>query len=312
MTTLSILYFGMLGELSRRPLEDLIDAGFEIRAVVIPGTDDDTDGPEFLDPPDLNAPELGIEDLDFVPMVSQYMQPSVITLAWEHKIRLVSINDLHQPQAYDVLADFAPDLICVSCFSKIIPLRLLQLPKKGALNLHPALLPKYRGPAPVFWQMHNGEPHLGVTVHFMTEHLDAGDVVLQGPVPFPDAATGNELEALCAEAGAALMAEAVRQVAAGTATRTPQEEADSSYYSLPTRADLIISTEQSAQRAFNFVRSVESPAGPLPFEVQVGEERLGLSEAVSYTADEMLGVPYRREDDLVAIQFAAGVLRIKE
>jgi methionyl-tRNA formyltransferase len=311
MTNLSILYFGMLGELSRRPLEALIESGVEIKAVVIPGTDDQ-EGPMFLDPPDLNSPELGLDDLDFVPMVSQYMQASIITLAWEHKIRLLCVNDLHQPEAQTLLAGFAPDLICVSCFSKIIPLPLLQLPKWGALNLHPALLPRYRGPSPVFWQLRNGEPTLGATIHFMTEHLDAGDVVLQAPVTFPDGATGSELEVLCAETGARLMVEAVRQVSAGTATRTPQVEADSSYYSLPSRADLVITPNQSAQRAFNFIRAVESPGGPLPFEVRVGDESFGVAEAVSYTADEVLGAPYTREYDTVAIQFARGVLRIRE
>jgi methionyl-tRNA formyltransferase len=311
MTHLSILYFGMLGELSRRPLEALLEAGINIKAVVIPGTDDQ-EGPVFLDPPDLNAPELGLDDLDFVPMVSQYMQPSVITLAWENKIRLAAIYDLHQPAAYDLLAEFAPDLVCVSCFSKIIPPRLLQLPKLGVLNLHPALLPKYRGPSPVFWQLHNGEPTLGVTVHYMNEHLDSGDIVLQAKVPFPDGATGSELETLCAEAGAGLMVEAVRKVSDGTAARTPQVASDSSYYPLPSRADLILTPQQSAQSAYNFVCGIESPGGPLPFEVHIGEEIFAIDSVVGYNPNETLGVPYRREDDVVVIQFTPGVLRIRE
>jgi methionyl-tRNA formyltransferase len=312
MTNLSILYFGMLGELSRRPLEALIAAGFEIKAVVIPGTEDQ-DEMMFLDPPDLSSPELGLEDMDFVPMVAQYMQPSVITLAWEHKIRLLCVNTLNQPNVYDTLAGFAPDLICVSCFSKIIPLAVLNLPPKGALNLHPALLPRYRGPSPIFWQLRNGEPNLAVTVHYMTEKLDSGDIVLQAPVAFPDGATGDELEALCGEAGAGLMVEAMQRVGKGTVIRTPQVEAESSYYSFPTAADLILTTLQSAQQAFNFIKAVESPGGRLPFVVQVGEETFAVGEAVGYAGDEVLGTAYRREDEgVVAIQFERGVLRIRE
>src|SRR5258708_2484486 len=120
MTNLSILYFGMLGELSYRPLVALIAAGFEIKAVVIPCTDDQEDF-MFLDPPALSSTELGLDVLYLVPMISQYMQPSVITPAWENKIRLLCVTDLKQPDVYDTLASFAPDLICVSCFSKIIP-----------------------------------------------------------------------------------------------------------------------------------------------------------------------------------------------
>jgi len=312
MTNLSILYFGMLGELSRRPLEALIAAGFEIKAVVIPGTDDQ-DEMMFLDPPDLSSPELGLDDMNFVPMVSQYMQPSVITLAWEHKIRLLCVNDLNRPNVYETLAEFAPDLICVSCFSKIIPLTVLNLPPKGALNLHPAPLPHYRGPLPIFWQLRNGETNLAVTVHYMTEKLDSGDIVLQSPVPFPDGASEEMLDGLCAEAGAGLMVEAVQRLSAGTATRTPQVEADASYYSFPTGADLILTIAQSAQQAFNFIRSLHSPGGRLPFVVQVGEAAFGVGEAVAYAADEVLGAAYRREDEgVVAIQFERGVLRIRE
>ncbi len=284
MTDCSILYFGMLGELSRRPLEALLQAGIPVSAVVIPGTHDQKD-PMFLDPPNLNAPELGLDDLEFVPLVSQYLQPSVITLAWEHQLRLISINHLNDPRAYDLLAGFKPDLICVSCFSKIIPSALLHLPGLGALNLHPALLPRYRGPSPIFWQLRQGETHTGVTIHTMSEHLDAGDIVLQKPIVFPDGASGADLEALCAEAGAAALVEAVEQVCRGEGARTPQVEAESSYYSLPTRADLRLTTAQPARQAFNFIQGVDSPGGPLPFEIIVGETTFPVLEVVSYSAD---------------------------
>ncbi len=302
----SILYLGMpiAGELSRRPLAALLDAGIHVCAVVIPGLDTDLD-PVPLDPPDLDIP-----DFEFVPVVSRYLASSAITLAWEHHIPLLSIGAFG-PSAHETLAAFQPDVICVSCFSRIIPPTILNLPRRGALNLHPSLLPRCRGPMPLFWQFRNGETRTGVTLHFMSERVDAGDILSQMDVPFPDGISGTEAEELCAETGARLMVEGVNLIRGGNPPRRPQNEADSSYYPLPSRAELTIHTTQPARRAFNFIRGAASMVGDVPFEIVVGDTTFRVHDAVGYSADAVLGEPYRREGDGVSIQFEPGVLRIK-
>jgi methionyl-tRNA formyltransferase len=304
MTNLSILYFGMFGELSRRPLAALIELGAHICAVVVPGTDNQPE-PLPLDPPDIDP-----SDLDFIPMVSQFMQPSAITLAWEHHLPLLSIGNLAHPAALETLAALQPDLLLVSCFSKIIPPALLQLPRLAALNLHPSLLPRYRGPAPLFWQLRQGA-NPGVTLHYLTERLDAGEIMLQTLVEFPDGISGAEAEALCADAGSGLMIQALDLLCRGAAPRTPQDETQASYQPLPTRADLTITTTQPARRAFNFIRGVDSPSGPLPFDIVVGSETFRPAQALSYSVAEKLDTPYQRTGDELAIQFEPGVLRIR-
>ena len=301
----SILYMGMPigGELSRRPLAALIDSGIHVCAVVVPGLETDLD-PVPLDPPDLDIP-----DFAFVPMVSQYLTPSAITLAWEHHLPLLSIGAFGS-SAYGALAAFQPDVICVSCFSRIIPPAILNLPKHGAVNLHPSLLPRYRGPMPLFWQFRNGESRTGVTLHYMSERVDAGDILSQTDVKFPDGVGGAEAEELCADAGARLMVEGVNLIRGGTPPRRPQNEADSSYYPLPSRAELTLHTNQPARRAFNFIRGAASMAGSVPFEIVVGDTTFRVHDAVEYSADAVLGEPYRREGDGVSIQFEPGVLRI--
>jgi methionyl-tRNA formyltransferase len=301
----AILYFGMFGELSRRPLAALLESGARVAAVVVPGLETDI-APESLTPPEIDLPGF-----DFVPMISQYLQPSAITLAWEHKIPLWSMSALGDPRALEILAGYEPELICVSCFSRIIPPAVLALPHLGSLNLHPSRLPRYRGPAPLFWQFRAGETDTAVTVHYMSEKIDAGDIVLQAAVTLPDGVDGPEAEALCAEAGAGLLAEAVDQVSRGTAPRRPQSAAEASYLPLPGRADLSLSVDWTARRAFNFVRGAGSPDSQLQFEVIAGDQSFGIVEAVSYSGDEQLGAPYRREGDVLAVQFSPGVLRAR-
>ncbi|HKZ68828.1 MAG TPA: formyltransferase family protein [Anaerolineales bacterium] len=307
MQNFSILYMGMPtgGELSRLPLLALLEAGFNLCAVVMPGAKSEPD-PIHLDPPDIDPAEL-----DFVPMVSKHLAPSVITVAWEHKIPLIAIGSLKRPAAYEALAALQPDLICVSCFSRIIPPAILSLPKRGAINLHPALLPRYRGPWPLFWQFKHGEGHTGVTMHYMAKQVDAGDIILQSEVPFEDGISATEADRLCGEAGGRIMVEAANLIRAGTPPRRPQNEAQASYYPLPTRADLTVHTAQPARRAFNFIRGVRQMVGEAPLEILVGETKFRTQEAVEYSAEAALGEPYRREGDEVLIQFEPGVLRIK-
>jgi methionyl-tRNA formyltransferase len=305
MTDLSILYFGMFGELSRRPLAALLESGAHICGVIVPGTNDQPE-PVPLDPPEIDLPGV-----DFIPMVSEYMQPSVITVAWEHHLPLLSIGDLNHAQTLPALTAFQPDLIVVSCFSKIIPPAILQLPRMGAINLHPSLLPRYRGPSPFFWQLRNGETDTGVTVHYLNEQLDAGEILLQVPVRYPDGLSGAQAGELCAQAGSRLLVQALDLLRRGAAPRIPQDESQATYQSLPARDDLIITTDWSARRAFNFLRGVDSPNGPLPFDIIVGDQTFRVGEALSYSADEKLANAFERNGDNVAIQFEPGVLRIR-
>lgn len=301
----SILYFGMFGELSRHPLAALIESGAHICAVIVPGTDDQPE-PVPLDPPEIDLPEV-----DFIPMVSQFLQASAITLAWAHQLPLLSIGDLAHPQTLPALSAFQPDLICVSCFSKIIPPAILKLPRRGAINLHPARLPRYRGPAPLFWQFRNGETDPGVTIHYLTDQLDAGDILLQTKVELPDGISSVVAEEIFAATGSGLLIQALDLLRQGAAPRTPQDETQASYQSLPSRTDLTLTTDWSARRAFNFIRGVVSPNSPLPFDIVVSDQTFRVTEARSYSAEEKLTNTYERNGDEIAIQFKPGVLRIK-
>ena len=126
-----------------------------------------------------------------------------------------------------------PDLICVATFPHLLPQPLLELAPCGALGLHPSLLPRHRGPDPVFWTYHAGDEEAGVSVFWLDESEDAGDLAAQEAIPVRRGCPGAELYAEVARRGAALLSAVVGQVAAGRAHRRRQEAALATREPLP-------------------------------------------------------------------------------
>jgi methionyl-tRNA formyltransferase len=237
------------------------------------------------------------------------VKPCIVNLASAHGIPVVEVKVLSAPATLAALETYRPEVICVACFPRIFPRALLAIPPLGCLNLHPSLLPAYRGPAPLFWQFRQGESRTGVTVHFMDEGADTGDIALQSAVAFPDGISGAEADRICSQAGAALMVQAIDLLQRGACPRRSQPEAGSSYFTWPARADFEISTGWSARRAYNFIRGTEE-WGVL-FEIPVRDGRIEVHRAISFSPDEILGESWRFVREEVWVQFAEGVLRVQ-
>jgi methionyl-tRNA formyltransferase len=117
-----------------------------------------------------------------------------------------------------------PDLIVTAAFGQILPKELLEVPKLGCVNVHASLLPKYRGGAPIHQSIMDGETETGVTIMYMVEKLDAGDIISQVVVPIEDTDhTGLLFEELSI-AGTQLLKETLPSILDGTNTKTPQDE----------------------------------------------------------------------------------------
>ncbi|NGO73516.1 methionyl-tRNA formyltransferase, partial [Streptomyces sp. SB3404] len=114
------------------------------------------------------------------------------------------------------LPGYRPDLLVCNGFPWRLPGALLRLPRLGALNIHHSLLPRYRGPIPVHWAIRDGERHTGVTVHWMDEDFDTGDIVVQrGGVPIADEFDPDQLLADLNVFGGRLLTEALERVREG-------------------------------------------------------------------------------------------------
>lgn len=132
-------------------------------------------------------------------------------------------------EAEALVKQLAPELIVVAAYGKILPEEILNTPPYGSINVHSSLLPKYRGAAPINWAILNGEKTTGVSIMYMAKALDAGDVILQKSTAIGPEEDAPALTARLAELGAEALSETVAALAAGTATRTPQDELEMTY-----------------------------------------------------------------------------------
>ncbi len=143
--------------------------------------------------------------------------------------------DVYQPvtlrdeAALELVKGLAPELTVVAAYGKLLPEAILAVPPLGSINVHSSLLPKYRGAAPINWAILNGEKTTGVSIMYMAKALDAGDVILQKSTPIGPDEDAPALTARLAQLGAEALSETVAALAAGTAARTPQDEAEMTY-----------------------------------------------------------------------------------
>ena len=122
------------------------------------------------------------------------------------------------------IIDENPDMIVVVSYGKFLPKSILNKPKYGCINVHPSLLPQYRGSAPIQWAILNGDKITGTTIMKMNEKMDAGDIILQKEVSILENETTGELWDRLAKISSELLLDAIEQIENGTAKYTKQTE----------------------------------------------------------------------------------------
>lgn len=152
--------------------------------------------------------------------------PPVKLLALEKGIPVYQPKTLKGEESEETFRSFAPDLAVVVAYGRILPSALLTIPKYGAINLHVSKLPAYRGAAPIQWAVLNGEKETGVTVMYLNEGLDTGDIISMRPVSIGENETAGDLFERMEKIGAEELVKAVADIAAGRAERTLQNHAE--------------------------------------------------------------------------------------
>ncbi|MBQ7314697.1 MAG: methionyl-tRNA formyltransferase [Clostridia bacterium] len=195
--------------------------------------------------------------------------PPVKVLACEHGLPVYQPKTLRDDGVYEQLAALKPDLIVVVAYGRILPKRMLELAPYGAINVHVSLLPKYRGAAPMQRAIMNGETETGVTIMYMDEGLDTGDMISSEAFAIlPD----DDLETVhdhAAAVGARLLVEAVKQLkATGELPRRPQEHAQATYADKIEKEDCHIDFSAPASTVYARMRGV-TPI-PMPYAMHRG------------------------------------------
>jgi methionyl-tRNA formyltransferase len=157
-----------------------------------------------------------------------------------------------------------PDLLCVATFPSLLPPDLLATAPHGAIGLHPSLLPRHRGPSPLFWTYFAGDAETGVTVFRLDAGEDTGDLIGQQSLPVARGRPAAELYAEMAAAGARLLEEAIDSISRGTAVGIPQEAAAATREPSPARAPWAIDFETwSGERVWHFLHGLAPTGGSL-------------------------------------------------
>ena len=199
-----------------------------------------------------------------LPKPIRTIKPRFGAWRWLNKEKILRITspNVNSPTFVEYVKRLNVDLIVVYFFSQILKTAILQTPRLGILNCHPSLLPRYGGPHPAFWMLKNGESVAGVTVHVMTEKIDAGDIVAQQELMIGENENAGQLMQRQHHAAAALLTEAVNAMALGTIDPRPQNIAERSYFGKKKAADTILDWNGSARQIANLLRAIQ-PYEPL-------------------------------------------------
>ena len=178
---------------------------------------------------------------------------------------------VYQPETFrddavvEELKALAPDLIIVVAYGKILPQRVLDIPKFGCINMHASILPSLRGAGPVQWSILNHCDETGVTAMYLSSGMDEGDIIEIRKTPIEPMETTSELMARLSHIAADLACDTARAIEAGTATRTPQDSAKATYAPMLSKAMSPIDWSESARFVIDHVR------GLIPWPVATSE-----------------------------------------
>ena len=170
---------------------------------------------------------------------------------------------VYQPASFrddtvvEELRSLAPDVVAVVAYGKILPQRVLDIPKYGCIIIHASILPKLRGSGPVQWAILNGEKETGVTAMYMAAEMDAGDIIEIRKTPIEPYENAQSLLDRLAGIGAELLCDTLRAVQAGTVTRTPQNASEATFAPMLTKALCPIDWTMTMRRITDQVRGLD-------------------------------------------------------
>tara|TARA_R110002020_G_scaffold183864_6_gene380390 strand:+ start:55 stop:984 length:930 start_codon:yes stop_codon:yes gene_type:complete len=214
------------------------------------------------------AIELMIEsnDIEIVFIVPRFdtQDPVLKAYAKQLNIPFLLMEDVNSESSLSELAKYSCDIFVSMSFNQIIRRELINLSPKGFINCHAGALPFYRGRNPLNWVLINDEKEFGITVHYIDEGIDTGDIIERDLYPITDNDDYSTLLSRAIDQCGRLLLKALLSIKQGKANRVPQSMINSvgSYFFQRKEGDEFIDFNWSSRRVFNFVRALSRP-GPL-------------------------------------------------
>jgi methionyl-tRNA formyltransferase len=191
-------------------------------------------------------------------------------------------SETSQETFIKLVKELFPDIIILSAFGQILPKEILEIPKYNCINVHPSLLPKYRGPAPIQWAIINGEKETGVSIFILNERLDAGDIIAQKKVEIKEEDNAETLSIKLSHIGAKLVDEIIDEIKYGNIIRIPQDDKEATYAPSLEKEDGLVDWELPAKKIHNLVRGLYSWPGTYTF---LEDKMIKICETAVYEED---------------------------
>jgi len=298
-----VVYFGMRCAFSLPPLEALLAARYEVRAVIVPGP---PGGPvvHWRIPRPAGVVPLAVDGRTSPATLDQ--------VAGGAGVPLLEVVNLTDREVIEAIRGLAPDVIAVACFPWRIPRAVRGLPRLGCLNVHPSLLPRWRGPEPIFWTFHAGDTETGATVHLMDGGFDTGPVVLQERITIPLGIDGPTLERNLAQLGGQVLVRAIGGLANGELAPVPQDASNATLAPEPDDVDLELDLSRPARRVFEFVRGVAPLCGQLTVVDPVTKQRRLIDDALDFDSSATQDSAVVATGRVLHLRCSLGVVRVTQ
>ena len=201
-------------------------------------------------------------------------------VAFEHYLPLYQPpENVNDPKFLDVLRALEPDVFISMYFGRLFSPDTLAVPRIGCVNMHPTLLPKYRGQGPTTWPIVHGETETGQTIHWLDAGIDTGDMIAQRAIPLAPDDTGSTLNKKLVDLGVELFTETWPLISSGVAPRIVQDDSLATYSVAPKRKHARINWSKSTREISNLCRAFVDGKGAW---ARVGGKRLYVWKAVPY------------------------------
>ncbi|MEM5000600.1 methionyl-tRNA formyltransferase [Priestia megaterium] len=223
----------------------------------------------FMGTPDFSVPVLQTllkDGYEVVAVVTQpdrpkgrkrvLTPPPVKVEALKHEIPVLQPEKIRLEEEYQKVLAYEPDLIVTAAFGQILPTPILEAPKYGCINVHASLLPELRGGAPIHYSILQGKPKTGVTIMYMVEKLDAGDILTQVEVPIEERDHVGTLHDKLSAAGAKLLSETIPSLVKGEITPVKQNDDEATFASNIKREQEKIDWARTGEEIYNHIRGL--------------------------------------------------------
>jgi len=176
-----------------------------------------------------------------------------------YRVPVFHFRKISDPETVEKIRDLKPEIIFVLGLSQLLPPEFLRIPPMGVIGSHPALLPENRGRHPLIWALVKGLKKSGLSLFYIDEGVDSGDIALQREFPIEITDTAKDLYEKIKQLGAEMVRELITSLEKGEVARIPQDHRKATYLRKRIKEDGLIRWEEGAMKAYNLIRALTLP-----------------------------------------------------